>query len=266
MRDNKLIRHEKYLHPDHIPEQLTNREDEVREIRSLLLPVNNRSNPILVYGPAGTGKTVTVRKVLQDMERESTARAVYVDCMEYRTKTAILVKVLIDLGVPVPRKGKPIDVIYEKVERCVRNKNIILAVDGIGFPEIKRGDILHTLAELSWKGLDLILITRRLDHLKDMHESTAERLSPIQIHFRHYTSDEIFNILKDRAEKAFEPKTVPDEPLRKIAEVVSTTTSSCTLAFALLYTVSNIAQSRNMGRITEELVEEVSNNFNLYLK
>lgn len=64
MRDSKLIRKEKYLHPDHIPEQLTDREDEVREIRSLLFPVNRRSNPVLVYGPPGTGKTVTVRKVL----------------------------------------------------------------------------------------------------------------------------------------------------------------------------------------------------------
>ncbi|MFO7968046.1 MAG: AAA family ATPase [Archaeoglobaceae archaeon] len=265
MRDNRLIRKEKYLHPDHIPENLTDKEDEVREIRSLLLPVNRRSNPLLVYGPPGTGKTVTVRKVLQDMEREASARTVYVDCMEYRTKTAILVKMLIDLGVPVPRKGKPIDVIYEKVERCVRNKNIVLAMDGIGFPEIKRGDILHTLAELSWKGLDLILVTRRLEHLEDMDESTVERLTPVLIHFRHYTSDEIFNILKERADKAFKPGAVPEESLKKIAEIVSTTTSSCTLAFALLYTVSNIAQNRNMDSVTEDLVEEIGNKFNLYL-
>lgn len=119
MKDDRIILEESFLSTDYVPENLASRKNELDQMERFLLPVSRKSNVILVHGPTGTGKTASVRRLLEDIEEDTTAATVYLDCWEYRTKTAILAKILIDLGIPVPRKGKPVDTLYEKVERVL---------------------------------------------------------------------------------------------------------------------------------------------------
>ncbi|MFB6198184.1 MAG: AAA family ATPase, partial [Halobacteriaceae archaeon] len=120
------------------------REREIRRIKNHLTPVNRHAQTLLVQGQTGVGKSVVVRKVLQELENDTTAKSVVVDCREYRTKTAILSKILIEMGIPVPRKGKPVDVMYEKVANLVERHNLVVALDGVDYARLEK-EALYTM-------------------------------------------------------------------------------------------------------------------------
>lgn len=256
MKDDGLIKRERYLRPDYIPDKLVNRE-EIEKVRKLLLPVHRKSNPVLIYGETGSGKTVSVKKLLQELGESASVDTVYIDCWEYRTKTAVLVKILIDLGVPVPRKGKPNDVLYEKVERQVRSMNLVVALDDIGLPEIRKGEILHTVAELNGLGMGLILTTRKLSQLSEMDDSLKVRIAPAFVSFRHYTAEEISEIIRDRADKAMDGA-VSNESVRRISKISAYYSGNYKLAVALLELSARSADTMGKKSVTADDVDSVS--------
>lgn len=78
----EIVQDEKYLGPDFVPEELVNRDEEIDRMEKFLLPVHKRSNVLLLYGPSGTGKTTCVKILLQDVQEDTTAETIYLDCWE----------------------------------------------------------------------------------------------------------------------------------------------------------------------------------------
>ncbi len=256
MKNDEIILRESYLSSNHVPENLTNRKNELDQMERFLLPVSERSNVLLVYGPTGSGKTTCVRRLLQDLEDSTTASTVYLDCWEYRTKTAILAKTLIELGVPVPRKGKPVDTLYEKVERLVRKGNLIVALDSFGYPNANVG-ALYTLGELVGKGLSLILVAKDRENLRKMKRQVRSRLVPVTVRFGAYSEEEISDILNERAKKAFREGSWTEGSIQRIAQAAAESGGDCKLALTLLEISARAAEDEGRGKLTAEVVESV---------
>ncbi len=262
----KIIHDESKLSPKHVPSELKNREKEMKKIKEEVVPVSKRSRPVMVYGETGTGKTVAVKKLLNELEDETTAHTVYIDCWEYRTKTAILNTTLIDLGIPVPRKGKPVDVLYEKLENQVERKNLVLVLDEFDLQEVKRSDILYTLGELVGKGLNLILITCEKDFLKELDMKVRTRLAPLEVEFTNYNKEELTEILENRTKEALKPNTFPKESILEVSEIASKFRGNCKLALALLEVAARLAERKNKNTVTPKLVKEAAEKFDLCFK
>ena len=49
------------------------------------------------------------------MEEETTSKSVYINCWQYNTRPSLLTELLIQLGYPAPRKGKPVDELLSKI-------------------------------------------------------------------------------------------------------------------------------------------------------
>lgn len=83
------------------------REEEIERIADAVRPLtqNQESEDLLVYGPAGSGKTTCVKHVFTKLEQETAVTTITINCWNYNTRSAILTQLLIELGYPAPRKA-----------------------------------------------------------------------------------------------------------------------------------------------------------------
>ena len=106
-----VFRSETYLAASYAPENPVGRDHNIEQIADALRPLARHKTPdnLLVYGPAGTGKTTCVRHILSKLEDETRVKPIYINCWQYNTRPSLLTQLLIELGYPAPRKGKPVD-------------------------------------------------------------------------------------------------------------------------------------------------------------
>jgi len=98
---NSIIKNPNVLRHDYIPERILHRDKQQELVTQSLIPLYKKSIPpnLLVYGKPGTGKTLVVKKVLNQIQNR-------VDKNSYRIKIATtnakdqsnLYNVLVDFG------------------------------------------------------------------------------------------------------------------------------------------------------------------------
>jgi cell division control protein 6 len=83
-----------------IPTKLLHREDQLREIERCLKPAlkNKAMENLFLIGPTGTGKTITIRWILESHFKDVSA---YVNCWKYCTTHEVLREVPIQFKIPV---------------------------------------------------------------------------------------------------------------------------------------------------------------------
>ena len=235
----------------------------VLELAPILL--NSAVTGVFVYGNPGTGKTALVQDLLQELQQEAAKRvvklqSVYVNCSENRTETAILLEVLNQLKPEqkYPRMGwnraKAVDEFQRIVQAHVGQ--VLVVLDEIDYVLKESGDdILYRLTRIKGKRLSTITISndvRVSDYLKPRTQSVFGR---VKIIFSPYSSEELFDIMRDRVKLAFKSGVVSDAVLRKIAELEAQKNGDARQALELLDSCGKIALSEKRDRITLDLVE-----------
>lgn len=112
-----VLRSETYLTSSFEPEEPVGRESEIRRIASAVRPLSKRrtGENLLIHGPAGIGKTTCTKHVFHQLDDQTRVKAIYINCWQYNTRSSLLTELLIKLGYPAPRKGKPIDELLFKI-------------------------------------------------------------------------------------------------------------------------------------------------------
>jgi len=92
-----VLRSETYLTTDYEPEEPIARNGEIGKIADAVRPLAKRRKPdnLLVYGPAGVGKTTCVKYVFDRLEEEAGVKSVYINCWQYNTRSSLLTELLI---------------------------------------------------------------------------------------------------------------------------------------------------------------------------
>ena len=234
----------------------------VLELAPILL--NSAVTGVFVYGNPGTGKTALVQDLLKELQQESAKRgvplhAVYVNCSENRTETAILMEILNQFKPTqgYPRMGwnraKAVDE-FQRLAAAFAGQMLIV-LDEIDYVLRESGDdILYRLSRLR-KRVSTIIISndvRVSDYLKPRTQSTFGR---VKIIFSPYTAEELFDILKERVKLAFKSGVVSDAVLKKIAELEAQKEGDARKALELLDSCGKIALGQKRDRITLDLVE-----------
>jgi cell division control protein 6 len=253
------------------PTGLLHRTEQKNELIMELAPIlmNSAVSCVFVYGNPGTGKTAVITQLMEELNDEAKKRDItllkaYVNCSENRTETTILIDVLSQLNPSktYPRLGwtraKAVSE-FTKVMNDLKT-NVIVILDEVDYALKESGDdIIYRLSRVN-AGVDskvsTLLISndiRVADYIKPKTQSTLGRVKVI---FAPYTSEELFDILKDRVKSAFNKDVVSEQAIQKIAEIEASRGGDARKALELLDACAKIAVSKSTQKVTLELVDE----------
>ncbi|MDI6826283.1 MAG: AAA family ATPase [Candidatus Aenigmarchaeota archaeon] len=206
--NSRIIINPEVLSQSHIAEKLLNREKELNAISTCL---KNSINSF-VYGSLGSGKTLLTKKAIE-LFNASKAKAIHIDCSLYQTTNAIFHEILLSLNSVVVSKSN-----YELTKRLkarTRNLDSPLTICLDHFEHLKEIETLNRILSL---GLNLIIIAETYDSYRKLNQTIKASITSL-IEIPSYTTDQVFDILINRAEEALEKYTYKEETIRKIASL-----------------------------------------------
>ncbi|BEP17022.1 ORC1-type DNA replication protein [Pyrofollis japonicus] len=263
------------LYPEYVPPYLPHREEQLKALatyfRPVLLEPGTISQRVLLVGSIGTGKSATARRFGQDFKLLARQRGlrmeyVHINCHRDRTLYLVVQEIARQLRIPIPPRGLSAQEMFQLILKQLENKNMyaIITLDEFDyFIEVAGNDAVYFLVrtydehpELT-KRISFMFITRGLTSLSRLDTATESYLIRNVVHFKPYTSSELFDILKYRSSEAFYEGTVGDDVLKYIAELVGADTGgsgNARLALEILLLAGNEADSEESPMVTIEHV------------
>lgn len=246
----------------YIPQKLPHREKEQEQIAQAIKPLlrGRKGRNIFISGRSGIGKTVTVKKVLNDLEDYTQeVETAYVNCWDKDT-TYSMVKRIVE-GMEVAFKpGKGVDKLLNVIENRMDDmKGLVVALD-----EIDKGrdtEVLYRLYNRLEHKLALILITNNKEFIQTLDPRIKGRLTMNDLYFAPYGKGEIEDILKERVKSAFQGNRIEKRALRKVVQKTDEI-GDVRVGLYLLLTAGENAEAAEREKVTFKDVEEALKDFN----
>jgi len=211
--EGEIFRDEKFLYPEFVPERLPYRDSQIDEMVHSFQPVLKGGKPqnLFVSGPSGTGKTVTVKYVIRELEKFSDrAKGLYLNCFEFNTRQAILNQICAFLGVPVPRRGIATDEVYSEFLSALKKSGFmpIIVLDELDqlMQSKAASTILYDLlrvVEFQKSTLGVVIISNDAELTAKLDSRVRSSLLHNPIEFKQYSPAQLKEILRERAKYAF---------------------------------------------------------------
>jgi len=245
------------------------RENQIGRIISHITPILDGIHPppALIFGPTGSGKTVTLIHVLSTFQRVAEKRGIgfryyYIDITSPKTYFGSLneVAVALDPANRKYRKGIPVDHMQARIVEAIGSYDgfLCLLVDEADNLRPNADAFLtflgKTLPRKISSRLLLILLTNRLDWEKSLDARILSFLKKTDILFEPYDALDLLEILKLRVEKALDKTKVDVSALKKVAALASRETGDARKAVELLAKAVSVAEETS-GRLTEKEVD-----------
>ena len=246
----------------YVPTEVLYREDLINEIANILAPslrVERPSN-LFVYGKTGTGKTLSIKYILQSMEqiakeRHIPLKTVYINCKLKRvadTEYRLIAQIIKAFGKDIPATGLPTDEVYNIFYRLldIKKQIILLVLDEIDQLKKKMGDeILYNLtrinAELKHSQICLIGISNNLVFAENLDPRVQSSLSEEELIFPPYNALQIQDILRQRTSEAFAENVIEAGVIEKCAAYAAREHGDARRAIDLLRVAGELAEREN---------------------
>ncbi|MCD6396671.1 MAG: hypothetical protein J7L71_03970, partial [Spirochaetaceae bacterium] len=98
----------------------------------------------------------------------------------------------------------------------------------------------------------IVMISNKANILERIEHATIAKFIPRTLYFREYNTDELFEILMDRAEKALLPGSFDDESIRYLVELIKQNEKDLRWGFKIL----TEAALRTSEKLTKEIINE----------
>jgi cell division control protein 6 len=258
-----VLRSETYLDTSHQPTEPVGRDSKINRIADAVRPLNRRRKPenLLIHGPAGVGKTTCVKHVLNQLEDQTRVKTVYINCWQYNTRSSLLTELLIQLGYPAPRKGKPVDELLAKINEWInKNRGVAVALDE--FDQLdEHNEIIYDLEMMntdSENQVGLLMVSNQQPETVELDPRSRSRLNCQTLQFKPYNQNKIQEILEDRVEQAFRPGTVPSETIQRISEIVADNSGDLRNALQLLLRAGRKADREGRKKVDIDIISKNS--------
>ncbi len=271
-RRSRIFKSKEILHPDYIPETLPHRENEIRKLAEIIVVAlrGERPSNVLIYGLTGTGKTAVAKYVTKKIaEKASMLNAkflyAYVNTRKTDTTYRVLASIARTTGLRIPPTGIAISEVYRRYIQALDKWGglHVVVLDEIDYYVRKEGDdLLYKLVrineDLEKARVAIIGITNDINFVENLDPRVKSSLGEEEIVFPPYNAEQLRDILKQRAEKAFVEGVISDDVIAYCAGLAAREHGDARRALDLLRIAGEIAEREGASRITVEHVKKAS--------
>ncbi|HLD55658.1 MAG TPA: orc1/cdc6 family replication initiation protein [Candidatus Nanoarchaeia archaeon] len=273
---NQIFKDKSILQANYQPEEILHRSEQIKQIASILAPVlrGERTSNLFLYGKTGTGKTLSIQYIKEqlmkrvDKNADFTLRIEYLNCKLKKvadTEYRILAELIKKLGGEVPSTGLPTEAVYSKfIEIIDKEKQlIVLILDEID-QTVKKisSDFLYNLtrlnSELSQTQICIVGISNNLTFLDNIDPRVRSSLSEEEIVFPPYNAIQLQEILLNRSKKAFYDNIVHEGVITKCAAYAAREHGDARRALDLIRIAGELAERDNSNNIKVEHIDQAN--------
>jgi len=273
---NGIFNNKSMLQNNYQPEDIPHRSKQIKQIASILAPVlrGERSSNLFLYGKTGTGKTLSIQYVKDELlkrekkDAEFKLRIEYLNCKLKKvsdTEYRILAELIKKFGGEVPSTGLPTQAVYDKFIETVDSEKqlIVLILDEIDQTTKKiSNDFLYNLTrlnpELSKSQICLVGISNNLTFLDELDPRVKSSLSEEEIVFPPYNALQLQDILTNRAKEVFKEGVMDEGVVAKCAALAAREHGDARRALDLLRIAGELAERDNSKKIHIKYIDEAN--------
>lgn len=247
----RIIAHPEVLEEDYLPDKILHSEERIAEIEDYLSPVLRKERPLhlWLYGDPGTGKTATAKYVLEQLQRKSGVRGVYVNCWQHDSLYSILDYLTTELRILRAEEQRTARKL-EKFQEYIKQEPFLLILDEMDKPTPQeRSSIVYTFCCLPKVGL--INISNSCDPLFELDARVRSRLNPALVVFNCYSCEELVVILAERAQEALVDGSFDSVMLSRVAELAD---GDARMALQTLKKAAWLAENEAVKKIADSHV------------
>lgn len=210
--ESKILKNEEVLLPEYLPDLLPHRESQIQIVRNNIEPAlfGRKPRNTFIFGSPGIGKTHATKFIFRELENTTEKiKTIYINCWDYKTTTALLSKIAIELGAFVQRRGVSKDEILERLIETLNksSKNVIICLDEVD--QLIRNDqeSLYDILRINQyekKFIGIIFISNDAHIFARVEPRVSSSLGMENLEFKSYTLTEMKDILKKRSENALQ--------------------------------------------------------------
>jgi cell division control protein 6 len=276
LESNTIFKNKQILTDQYIPPSIIHREDKINQIAATVAPAlrNEKTSNIFLFGTVGTGKSVSVKYVVSELEKASNnIKVIYINCKMKKvsdTEYRLIAEMARALGCSVPSTGLPTDDIYKIFFASIDSKkqNIILVLDEIDALVKKAGDeILYNLTrinqDLKMSRLSIIGISNDISFMENLDPRVKSSLSEEEIIFQPYNAHQLQDILIQRAALSFKEGVIDQGVISKCAALAAQEHGDARKALDLLRIAGEIVDREGETKITVDHVDKAENKLDL---
>jgi Cdc6-like AAA superfamily ATPase len=202
------------------PDNLLHRHDDYHSLLGLLSAP--RRNNVHIYGPRGTGKTLVLQHVLEDLSDD--ILGCYIPCIRYDSQYKVLQELYRCLSGDAFSSGHHTAELQDRVAELLDGTEAVLCLDEIDFLLHNDGNsLLYFLSRIEEaENLSIVSISSNhptLDAVIDgrVHNS----LHPRTVRFDSYTSDQARDILLRRVQRLQPRVEIEDEAIQVMVDATT---------------------------------------------
>lgn len=261
------------LQASYTPEDIPHRDDQIKELASILAPSLRLEKPsnLFLYGKTGTGKTLSIKHVVNNLnkvanQKKISLNIIYLNCKLGRiadTEYRLIAQLARELGTEVPATGLPTDEVYKIFTKAMENDNkmLILVLDEIDQLVKKAGDgILYNLtrlnSELKKSQVSIVGVSNDLLFTDNIDPRVKSSLSEEEMVFPPYNAIQIQDILKQRAKKAFRKGIIEEGVIEKCAAYAAREHGDARRALELLRVAGELSERKNETKISMNHIDD----------
>ncbi|MCC6041551.1 MAG: orc1/cdc6 family replication initiation protein [Desulfurococcaceae archaeon] len=267
---SRIFANREVLHPDYVPDTLPHREEEIRKLANILIvsAQGERPSNVLLYGLTGTGKTVVTKYVVKRIVEKASSIGrnlgyAYVNTRKIDTPYKVMASIASSVGLRVPYTGLAISEVYRKYVNALESwggLHIVILDEIDHFVKRKGDDILYKLLrineDLVKSKVAIIGITNNLYFVEHLDPRVRSSLGEEEMYFPPYNAEQLYTILKQRAEKAFHPGVVDDAVISYCAALAAREHGDARRALDLLRVAGEIAERESAQVVSVEHVKK----------
>lgn len=264
------------LHPQYIPEKLPYREKQLKKIEKIYTPTIQKQDQKTIkwsrlLGPVGSGKTTTITKYIQTLEKtikqeNIPLKILNINCkIGYKNRRSLYKKIL----EKITQQPQPSLTHWEYLDRIIetlaeQKKYLFLVLDDVDYlirrekQESPNGGLVYDLTrlgeyypteKLNILGIVFIAQKNGFSDVLDMSERSS--LGLLVIRLNGYSQTELRDILRARTMEAFKNDAVSPEILDYVSSLTSWRTyyGDCRYALGLLYSSGVKADEAQSERV-----------------
>jgi cell division control protein 6 len=275
--DEKRIFHDKsILQSNYIPNEIPHRGEQIKQVASILAPIlrGERTSNLFLYGKTGTGKTLSILYVRDELLRrvkkdsDFKLRIEYLNCKLKKvsdTEYRILAELIKKFGENVPNTGLPTETVYNKFLEIIDSEKqfVVLILDEVD-QAVKKisSDFLYNLtrlnSELSKTQICIVGISNDLTFLEGIDPRVRSSLSEEEIIFPPYNALQLQDILSHRSNLAFKENVVQDGVIAKCAAFAAREHGDARRALDLLRIAGELAERDGAKKILIKHIDEAN--------